>query len=212
MPDAPATLASALAAFQSELPRVGKGNTADAGTYSYKYADLADVSMAVLPLLGKHGLSFSAKPMLDEGGKFVLAYTLRHSSGESDGGSYPLPTGRPQEVGSAITYARRYALSAMVGIAPDADDDGATAPDVPDVRWDPNEQEVMVSDWTTEIEAANTTDDIAAIGRKVQAAKRRKDLSPASYDHLARVAASRKAELNGAGLQPQAVMGEDAIA
>src|SRR6185369_14548512 len=76
-------LASALAAFQLELPRLAKGNTADMGNYIIKYADLAGVSTVVLPLLAKHGLSFSAKPTLDEAGRFVLEYSLRHQSGES---------------------------------------------------------------------------------------------------------------------------------
>ena len=124
----PSSLAEALAAFQSELPPIGKANTANTGTYSYSYADLADISRAVMPLLGKHGLSFTSFPTLDEGGRFVLRYTLRHASGESDSGSYPLPAnGSAQQMGSAISYARRYALSAVTGIAPDEDDDGKAA-------------------------------------------------------------------------------------
>ena len=87
-------LASALAAFQLELPRLAKGNTADMGNYIIKYADLAGVSTVVLPLLAKHGLSFSAKPTLDEAGRFVLEYSLRHQSGESDTGRYPLRPAR----------------------------------------------------------------------------------------------------------------------
>ncbi len=131
------SLAVALAAFQAELPRVGKGNVAkvvsEKGNYTYKYADLADVSDEVLPLLAKHGLSFSAKPTLDGSNRFVLEYTLRHVSGESDGGSYPLPgNATPQQVGSAITYARRYTLCAITGVAPDQDDDGQAASQVRD--------------------------------------------------------------------------------
>jgi len=194
-----ANLATAMAAVQAELPRIGKGNTANAGTYSYRYADLADVSAAILPLLGKHGLSFSSKPTLDAQNRFVLEYVLRHVSGDTDGGSYPLPTGRPQDVGSAITYARRYVLSAMTGIAPDADDDGASAPDVPDVRerqWDPIEQATLRAAYEAEIEDAKNLDDIKAIGQR---ARRSDDVSPATLDHLSRKAANKKAELNGGG-------------
>jgi hypothetical protein len=130
MTDKSATLASALAAFQASLPRVGKDNLAvvksDKGSYKYNYADLSDVTAAALPALAKHGLSFSAKPTLIDG-KFVLEYTLRHVSGESDTGHYPLTAGTPQQQGSAITYARRYALSAVTGIVPDEDDDGQAA-------------------------------------------------------------------------------------
>lgn len=127
----PSPLAAALAAFQAELPRIGKANIArvrsDKGNYEYTYADLSDISAKVLPLLARHGMSFSAKPTLFDG-KFVLQYTLRHVEGESDTGYYPLTaSGTPQQVGSAITYARRYALSAVTGIVPDEDDDGAAA-------------------------------------------------------------------------------------
>lgn len=126
------SLAAALAAFQADLPKVGKGNIAqvksEKGNYSYKYADLSDVSAAVLPRLAAHGLSFSCKPTLTDDGRFVLAYRLRHDSGEDDAGLYPLPTsGTPQQVGSAMTYARRYVLSAVTGVAPDEDDDGQAA-------------------------------------------------------------------------------------
>lgn len=196
--ETPATLASALAAFQAELPRIGKGAEGQVGNQRYKYADLADVSAAVLPLLGRFGLSFSTKPTLNDNGAFVLEYVLRHSpSGEFDGGSYPLPTGKPQDVGSAITYARRYALSAITGVAPDADDDGASAPDVPDVRapqWDPVEQEVLRTGWEAEIADAKTDEALADIYKKLQA-KRAREISPATFDHLAKAGTARRAEL-----------------
>lgn len=126
------SLAAALAAFQRQLPKIGKGNTAkvtsDKGNYSYKYADLSDVSAAVLPMLAEHGMSFSSKPTLTDDGRFVLAYRLRHESGDDDAGVYPLPAnGTPQAIGSAISYARRYVLSAITGVAPDEDDDGQAA-------------------------------------------------------------------------------------
>jgi len=138
----PATLAEALAAFQAKLPAIPKAATAKVSgktkdgrpfEYEYGYADLADVSAVVLPALGAVGLSFSAKPTLNTEGKFVLAYRLLHTSGEHDDGEYPLPSSSPgreigaQEIGSAITYARRYVLCSMLGVAPDKDDDGAAA-------------------------------------------------------------------------------------
>jgi hypothetical protein len=124
-------LNKALAAVQAELPRVEKKNTANTGSYSYDYADLADVSAAILPLLGKHGLAFTAWPTLNDDGKFVLAYSLLHSSGQERTGEYPLPSqGTPQTLGGVITYARRYTLCAVTGIAPGGDDnDAAGAPE-----------------------------------------------------------------------------------
>jgi hypothetical protein len=121
-------LAKALAAVQQELPVIGKQHTADAGTYSYPYADLTDISSALMPILGKHGLSFLAKPTLADGA-FVLAYSLLHVSGEREDGLYPLPMGgNPQSIGSAISYGRRYCLCAVTGVAPGgSDDDGVAA-------------------------------------------------------------------------------------
>lgn len=125
-------LAAALAAVQADLPSIVKGETAtvptkSGGQYKYSYADLADVSQVILPLLGKHGLSWITRPTLTDG-RFVLAYELLHTSGESRTGEYPLPDrGTPQEIGSAITYARRYALCAVTGVAPAADDDDGAA-------------------------------------------------------------------------------------
>lgn len=125
-------LNAALAAVQSELPRIDKGKTAtvptkQGGQYSYSYADLADVSAAIVPLLGKHGLAFTTWPTL-AGNRFVLRYELLHASGESKTGEYPLPIDAgAQALGSAITYGRRYCLCAVTGVAPDDDDDAAAA-------------------------------------------------------------------------------------
>lgn len=202
-----AGLAAALAAFQKALPRIGKGNTANTGTYSYKYADLSDVSEAILPLLGEHGLSFSAKPTLDEQGRFVLAYCLRHVSGQEDSGAYPLPSsGSPQQVGSAISYARRYALLAVTGVAPGGeDDDGATAPpadrrpaDRHESHWDADEQEMLRVGWEAEIDKASSAEEIAEIGRKILAQKRGGEMSPATYQRLGARGGRRKAELEAA--------------
>lgn len=127
-------LAKALAALQTDLPELRKGETAEVltksgGKYSYSYADLADCSKVIMPKLGAVGLSFSSKPTIVDG-QFVLVYTLRHSAGEADQGIYPLPDPTrhsPQEIGSAITYGRRYSLCAITGLAPGGDDDDGAA-------------------------------------------------------------------------------------
>lgn len=142
------SLPAALAAFQAELPPVHKDAAAVVAgekdgrkyTYGYKYAGLDNIVAIVLPLLGKHGLSFAAFPTLSDNG-FVLRYQLLHESGGALAGDYPLPDPtrtKPQAVGSAITYARRYALCAATGIAPDEDDDAEEAEReyVPETRAD----------------------------------------------------------------------------
>ena len=124
-----ATLAAALAAVQAELPEVGKNRTAEVKNkegkylYSYSYADLADVSAAVLPVLGRHGLAFTSFPGHQDG-RFGLRYSLLHSSGESLEGFFQLEdSGGIQMVGGRITYARRYFLCAVTGITADEDVD-----------------------------------------------------------------------------------------
>ena len=132
-PGTPRTLAGALAAFQAAMPVVAKTKTAQvrgkdgAAGYSYTYAGLAEVSAAASPLLAEHGLSFSCIPALDEQGRIVLAGRLMHTSGDELQGTLPISGSTPQQVGSALTYARRYLLGCMTGIVTDDDDDGALA-------------------------------------------------------------------------------------
>lgn len=125
-----AELAAALAAAQAELPEVKKNRTADVKNkegrflYAYSYADLADVSAAVLPVLGRHGLAFTAFPGHQPDGKFGLRYYLLHSSGASIEGFFEIDDkGGMQLVGGRITYARRYCLCAVTGITADEDMD-----------------------------------------------------------------------------------------
>jgi hypothetical protein len=117
-------LAKALAAFHADLPAVSKGS--ENAHFRSKYADLADIVKVVLPALAKQGLAWIAAPRITEDG-FVLHYELRHVSGETVEGQWPLPdptAATPQQLGAATTYAKRFTLSAVTGIAPDEDDDG----------------------------------------------------------------------------------------
>jgi hypothetical protein len=128
--DVPGSLAGSLALVQSQLPRITKDKTAqvksDKGSYTYSYADLAAVSAEILPLLGRCGLAWVTQPTFNPDGRFVLAYQLMHVGGDTIKGEYPLPNaGTPQAMGSAITYARRYTLCSITGVAPDTDDDDA---------------------------------------------------------------------------------------
>lgn len=124
------SLAAALAAFQAEAPTVAKTKTAqvtpkNGGSYSYSYADLADVCEAAYPLLAKHGLAFSCAPDLREG--WVIVGKLIHTSGDSIEGCLPLYGDTPQALGSSITYMRRYLLGSLTGIVTDTDDDAQAA-------------------------------------------------------------------------------------
>ena len=124
-------LAEALAKVQAALPTVHKGKTASIqsskGSYGYSYADLADVTTAIMPLLAKNGLAFTAHPRMAGSGGYELAATLLHSSGESITGALPIHGSTPQQWGSAITYMRRYLLGCMTGLVTDDDDDARIA-------------------------------------------------------------------------------------
>jgi len=119
-------LATALAAFQGEMPTVPKAHTAtvksDKGSYSYTYAGLADVAEAAMPLLSKHGLSFVTLP-----GPGTLTGILLHASGQSLTATLPIAGNSPQQIGSSLTYMRRYLLGCMTGLVTDDDDDGRQA-------------------------------------------------------------------------------------
>lgn len=97
--------------------------------FKSKYADLAAIFDAVRKPLADNGLIVTQTTEIRDGG-FVLVTMLAHSSGQWIKSEYPLPAnGRPQEIGSALTYARRYSLSAITGIAADEDDDANAAQD-----------------------------------------------------------------------------------
>ena len=121
-------IASALALFQSTVEAIPKNRTANAGSYSYTYADLADIMAAIRKPLADNGLSVS-QSVASDGGTVAVQTTVSHKSGEwMESDLLMLPSGNtPQTAGSALTYARRYSLSAMLGIVTDDDDDGNAA-------------------------------------------------------------------------------------
>lgn len=118
-------LAKALAAAQIELtnPVLNKVNP----HFRSKYADLANVLNSVRPILGKHNIAvMQITETLDSA---ILLHTrLIHTSGEWISSTYPVShIGKHQEMGAALTYAKRQALSAMVAVAGEDDDDGNEA-------------------------------------------------------------------------------------
>lgn len=121
-------LATALAKAQGEMKNAGK--TSDNPFFKSKYADLAEILNAVREPLSKYGLSISQ--LYDGMGvpdKTITVTTLlMHSSGQyiSNSANYPVAKADIQGVGSAITYARRYSLAAILGLSQE-DDDGNAA-------------------------------------------------------------------------------------
>jgi hypothetical protein len=110
-------LAAALAAAQGMMENAIMNRTNP--HFKTKYADLAAVLNAARKPLSANGLA-----IVQTIGDGVLHTRLLHTSGQWIASEHPLPmSGRPQEIGSALTYARRYSLSALIGIAADEDDD-----------------------------------------------------------------------------------------
>lgn len=120
-----ADLSAALAKAQAKMEAAKFDKTNP--HFKNKYASLAAVIEAIRKPLAENGLSYTQITEIRDGG-FVLVTTLRHASGQWVASEYPLPIGaKPQELGSALTYARRYSLSAIACIAADEDDDAEGA-------------------------------------------------------------------------------------
>lgn len=121
-------LAAALTAAQAAIQPAIKSS--ENPHFRSKYADLASIWDACREPLTKNGLSVVQMPVdASEGGRVALTTILIHNSGEfiSSTVSTKLQQDTAQGVGSALTYLRRYALSAMVGVVADEDDDGNAA-------------------------------------------------------------------------------------
>jgi hypothetical protein len=145
-------LATALAKAQAAMGGAKKDSTNP--HFKNKYADLASVWDACRKALTDNGLSVVQFTETNYGEGCALVTMLLHSSGQSIKGSLPLPQGKNmQELGSALTYARRYGLAAMVGVAPE-DDDGnaAVATERPVVEAKP--KPAGYDDWRLDIRAA----------------------------------------------------------
>ncbi|WP_245588513.1 ERF family protein, partial [Deinococcus pimensis] len=116
-------IAAALVKAQGQLQIAVKDSTNPA--FRSRYADLGSVWDACRAALQDNGLSVVQLPFRSEPGHAALETVLLHESGEYISGvaETRLVKDDPQGYGSAITYLRRYALSAMLGIVAD-DDDG----------------------------------------------------------------------------------------
>ena len=124
------SITAALAAAQAEMGKALK--QANNPHFRSKYADLGSVSDACLPALNKHGIAVIQPTLDDETGRYVET-RLIHASGESLSCRVPLIVQKNdmQGYGSAVTYARRYGLMCMAGIAPEDDDGNAAAAAAP---------------------------------------------------------------------------------
>jgi ERF superfamily len=132
---APGTLLEAILAVQAEVGTLFKDKTATVptktgGQYQYRYIGLDTIVEQVGPILNRNGLVWMTFPSLDTQGRPALAYRLSHAPTEKHvEGEMPLMVDKPgpQGMGSALTYARRYSLCAVLNLVADEDDDAKAA-------------------------------------------------------------------------------------
>lgn len=120
-------LTKALLKVQKDLPTIGKDS--DNPFFKSKYASLSKIMSVALPILHKHGVFVSQAPDHLDGQPTLVTNLVHAESGEQVTSTMPLFLVKhdPQAQGSAITYARRYALVSMLGLVVDEDDDGNRA-------------------------------------------------------------------------------------
>lgn len=129
--------ATALAAFQATCPPIVKNRTTKkasqaGGKFDFGWADLASIAQSIRPALAEHGLSYAFDSVHDDKGQLAMTCRLSHAGGHSTESTIRLPcetslnVSAQQKVGSATTYAMRYALVQALGLTTvDSDNDGA---------------------------------------------------------------------------------------
>lgn len=158
-------LSKAFAKMQMELEQPLKN--ANNPFFKSKYVPLENVVDSITRAASKHGLSFTQFPSSDENGNVTVGTMVMHESGEwieYDPICLKPVKNDPQAVGSAITYAKRYALSAIFGITSDKDDDGneATQPQKPQ-RQQRATKQAQVKQYISADKSKQYEDDVQAL-------------------------------------------------
>ena len=127
----PGALYTALAKAQAEMSNVIKDSANP--HFRSKFASLAAVRDVVIPALSAQGISIVQMPGNTEDGRVSIRTMLLHESGTLDCGTVATTVtvrggNEAQALGSALTYLRRYALSAIAGVAQEDDDGNASGP------------------------------------------------------------------------------------
>ena len=155
---------AALAAAQMEMGPALKQSANPA--FKSRYADLANVMDACLPALNRNGIAV-IQPYVEIDGQRAVKTVLAHESGDTLETIVPLIVGKNdmQGLGSAMTYARRYGLMGMAGIAPEDDDGNAASKSAP--------SGTITADQMAELAALieDTASDAAAFANALKVAK-----------------------------------------
>lgn len=167
---------AAMAAFKREPLEVLKRKRVAFGETEYFHAELSDVTDAVCPALGKHGLSHAWD--IEQGAQIKVTCTITHEFGHSESVSMSAPPDQSgkknaiQQVASTVTYLQRYTLLAICGIATKGQDDDARTGDGEGFKPLTDEQIATINDYLTATGAdrakflafmgANAVEEIAA--------------------------------------------------
>jgi hypothetical protein len=209
------SIVAALGAVMGDIQAVGKKDRNNQQGYDFRGIDA--VVNAVGPALRKHGViavphksEAKYRDVLTNSGKpsreCTVTVTYRFYGPAGDFIECEVP-GESMDFGDkgapkAMSVAYRIALLQALCIPthepePDAQSYERAAPAAR--QWDPVEQDVLRTGWEAEIADAKDAAAIAAIGKSILAQKRSGELSPSTYEHLARAGGARKGELNGGG-------------
>lgn len=158
----------ALAKAQTEMGKALKDSNNP--HFKSKYADLASVMDACLPALNKNGIAVLQPTYDDEGKMYVKTVLVHGESGETVECRVPLIVQKQdmQGYGSAVTYARRYGLMSMAGIAPEDDDGNAAAkaapkpPSAAQMKRNLDDLEADLADCKTEVSLTSLWKQFAA--------------------------------------------------
>lgn len=176
-------LHAALAAAQGELKNPEKTKEVKAGKFDFKYADLGDVLEAVLPVFSRHGLSVTQPTQIREGA-IVLVTRVNHGT-ECIESEYPVCSlnGNHQAMGAAVTYARRYALTSLIGVAAVDDTDGegaAPAGEGPREKLSANQAKDEIN-WEFIQSSIDNAKDLATLDKQEERVEKRKGFWPDTY-------------------------------
>lgn len=174
---------AALAAAQGELKNPEKTKQADTGKYKYNYADIGDVLEAVLPVLSKHGLSLTQPTKIVDGA--IILITRISTGDEWIESEYPVCSlnGNHQAMGAAMTYARRYALTSLIGVAAVDDTDGegaAPAGEGPREKMNANQAKSELN-WDAIQSKIDNAKDLVTLDKQEEWVEKRKGFWPDSY-------------------------------
>lgn len=190
-------LAAALAKAQGKILPAPKDS--DNPYFKSKYASLPAVREAIREAFSENGLSVVQMPSVEDG-QLKLRTLLLHSSGQSlDCGTLAAEVDltNPQKAGSAVTYFRRYSLSALSGCVADEDDDAEAVRQAPKAKPAPKKQLTGhdVSDLWAQINAAGSVETLSTI-LKGDAYRSLKDHGPADvYEKTRKLAEAKHALL-----------------